>query len=148
MSKWIKKWKVQSFSGNGEYTVSIDKDGNYGCSCPAWIFRRQECHHIQSVKNGNGSPLLPKKRPEYRLAKVLKPIYDPKTNRLLVPLIGIPDAIMMEATICYYLFKHGYSLSEVRNLRGHLLPGWTKRAILAHVERHGEAEYQEGWYEH
>ena len=145
MVRWIRKWKVPSSSGNDEHTVAIDKNGEYGCSCPVWKFRRLECHHIQSVKNGNGTV---KEKPEYRLAKVLKPMYDLKNNRLLVPLIAIPDAIMMEATICYYLFKYGYSLSEVKQLRGHLPPSWTKKAIMSHIERDGEAEYPDGWYEH
>lgn len=50
MAKWIKKWKVNSSSSDRIYTVAIDKNGNYGCSCPAWKFRRQECKHIKSVK--------------------------------------------------------------------------------------------------
>ena len=48
--KWIKRFKVQSSSGNGDYIVAIDKEGNYGCSCPVWKFRRQECHHIKQIK--------------------------------------------------------------------------------------------------
>ena len=88
---------------------------------------------------------MSKPKPEYVLAKVLKPTYEEDTNRLLIPLIGIPDTCMMEATICYHLFRHGYSLREVKEMR-RVPSSWTKRAIVAYVESHGEAEYPEGWY--
>jgi len=74
-------------------------------------------------------------------------MFDEKNNRLLCPLIGIPDTNMMEATICFYLLKYGYSMGEIRELR-HIPREWSARAIMAHVERHGEAEYPEGWYTH
>jgi hypothetical protein len=50
--KWLKRWQVPSSSDNGVWTVAVDADGNYGCSCPVWRFRRQECHHIKMVKEG------------------------------------------------------------------------------------------------
>lgn len=46
---WIKTWKVMG-SSNNTYNVGLSKDGNYGCSCPAWKFRRQECRHIRDIK--------------------------------------------------------------------------------------------------
>ena len=145
MSKWVQKWAVPSSSSDKEYVVAVDKDGNYGCSCPVWKFRRQECHHIQAVKGGDGEAV--KEKPQYILAVVDKPIYDEKENKLYIPLVGIPDALMMEATICFYLLKHGYSMGEIREIR-RIPPSWTVRAIKAHIERHGEAEYPEGWYRH
>lgn len=145
--KWVKRWQVPKSSGDGHWVVAIDRDGNYGCSCPVWKFKRQECHHIKLVKQGDGNIIEPAKRPEYVLAKVNKPIFDKKSNRLLCPLVGIPDAMMMEATICFYLLKYGYSMGEIRELR-HIPREWSARAIMAHVERHGEAEYPEGWYTH
>jgi len=50
--KWVKRWQVPSSSDSGVWTVAVDADGNYGCSCPVWRFRRQECHHIKMVKEG------------------------------------------------------------------------------------------------
>jgi len=144
--RWIKRWQVQG-SAEKPYTVAIDKDGNYGCSCPHWKFRRAECHHIKQVKMGGGSTVDEKTRPEYVLAKVNKPIYDEKTNRLLIPLIGLPDAMMMQATICFYMLKHGFSMGEVRSIR-RIPQQWTAKAIMQHVADHGEAEYPEGWYKH
>ena len=87
------------------------------------------------------------RKPKYVLAMVRKPIYKKETNELLVPLIGIPDANMMEATICYYMLKYGYSWKEVKEIRGHLPPSWTKSAVIAHVEKHGEACHPESWCE-
>jgi hypothetical protein len=145
--KWVKRWKVPKSNGDGDWIVAIDGDGNYGCSCPVWKFKRQECHHIRLVKLGLVSAEESKARPEYLLAKVNKPTFDPGRNRLLIPLVGIPDAMMMEATICYYLLKHGYSMGEIRELR-HIPRDWTAKAIFDHIARHGEAEYPDGWYEH
>jgi len=142
MSRWIKKWNVEGSNGK-TWIVSVDKDNEYGCSCPIWKFKRQECHHIKQIKNGGGELI---EKPEYVLATVLKPTYDKENNRLLIPLIGLPDAHLMEATICYYLLKYGYSMSEIRELRNHLPQGWSAKAIINHVETHGEAKYPEGWY--
>ena len=146
--KWIKKWKVPSSSGNGTWTVSLSDEGTWGCSCPVWKFRRQECHHIKLVKNGGGSPEEEVKKPEYVLAQVRKPTFDQENNRLLVPLIGVPDAHMMEATICHYMLKYGYSMREIREIRHHIPASWTIKAINLHVKVHGEAEYPEEWYRH
>lgn len=146
-NRWVKRWEVPSSSGNGIWVVAIDINGNYGCSCPVWKFRRQECHHIKLVKMGGGRELEGGEKPRYVLAKVRKPTYKKEANELLVPLVGIPDAHMMEATICYYMLKYGYSMTEVREIR-HIPLQWTAKAIIAHVERHGEAEYPEGWYDH
>lgn len=142
--RWIKRWKVPKSSGDGFWTVAVDKDGNYGCSCPVWKFRRQECHHIILVKNGGGEL---KEKPKYILAKVLKPVYNKQKNELLIPLIAIPDVCMMEATICFYLFKYGYSLSEVRQIR-RIPSDWTMKAIIGHIETKGEAVYPTEWYNH
>lgn len=48
---WIRsKWEVPGSKGK-KWVVSIDDNGDYGCSCPAWKFRRQECKHIKAVKD-------------------------------------------------------------------------------------------------
>jgi len=144
--KWIKRWQIQG-SNDKTWTVAIDKDGNYGCSCPRWKFHREECHHIKAVKMGLGSEVTQQKKPEYVLAKVNKPIYDKGINRLLIPLIGLPDAMVMQATICFYMLKYGFSMSEIRRIRK-IPQQWSAKAIMQHIEDHGEAEYPKGWYEH
>jgi len=136
--KWIKRFKVKSSSGNGYYIVAIDKEGNYGCSCPVWKFRRQECHHIRQIKLFGGSEEETIKKPEYVLAKVLEPkLID---GKILCPLIPIGDT-HMEATIDAFLMKYGYSFSEVKEIR-HLPNSWTKKAILDYIERYGMKKYK------
>jgi len=58
MNKWVKKWKVPGSNSN-IWTVAQDKDGNYGCSCPLWKFKRQECHHILQIKETGGEEIMP-----------------------------------------------------------------------------------------
>lgn len=145
MPKWIKKWQVPSSSGNGTYVVSLAKDGTaYGCSCPVWKFRRQECHHIKAVKNGQFKDGEIKK-PEYRLAKVYTPTFDEKKNELLIPLVAFGE-VNMEATICFLMLEYGYSMSEIKEIR-RLPSGWTAKAIQNHIETYGKTVYPENHYE-
>ena len=86
-----------------------------------------------------------KGKPGYVLAKVYTPRYEPDRNRLLIPLVHIPDTAMMEATICYTLLQFGYSMKEVRQLR-RIPREWTAKAIQDHVRTHGRAVYPETEY--
>jgi len=137
--KWIKKWKVQSSSGNGNYIVSIDVNGNYGCSCPVWKFRRQECHHIVKVKNSGSKEIKVLDKPEAIPANVTKPIF--KDGKILYPLVPIGDT-HMEATIDVFLMNYGYSFSEVKDKRN-LPNSWTKKAVLNYISRYGMKDYKE-----
>lgn len=47
---YIKKWRVPSESNGNIYIVSLTDKNTFACSCPAWIYRRQECKHIQRLK--------------------------------------------------------------------------------------------------
>lgn len=50
--KWVKQWDVPSHSNpKKKYVVSKADDGTFGCDCPVWKFRRQECKHIEQVKH-------------------------------------------------------------------------------------------------
>jgi len=55
-NRWLLKWSIESFVKVGtSYTVSLGTDGNWGCSCPAWIFQRRKlpdnsCKHIHALK--------------------------------------------------------------------------------------------------
>ena len=135
--KWVKKWHIKSESSNREYVVSLSDENIWGCSCPAWKFRRQECKHIVRVK------LNPERykeiedqlsKPEYVLAMVDKPIFKEKENKLLIPLIRIePYDVKMEAIICYTMAKHGYKwkeIVEIRNLTG----AWTLTKVKEYYE--------------
>jgi len=135
--KWTKKWKVKSESGNGSYVVSLSDKNEWGCSCPAWKFRRQECKHIIRVRlNPERYKEIEEQssRPTYVLARVEKPTYDKKNNRLLIPLIRIePYDIHLEAFICYTMVKYGYKWKEVVEVR-HLNPVWTLKKVKEYIE--------------
>jgi predicted ABC-type ATPase len=51
---WVEDWQVESSSSGNVYTVARDDKGRYGCSCPAWKFRRIECKHIKKIKAQQG----------------------------------------------------------------------------------------------
>ena len=52
--RWIRKWKVISLNSGKEYKVAHDRQMKWGCSCPAWIFKRIQCDHIVKVQDGGG----------------------------------------------------------------------------------------------
>lgn len=45
--KWVHRWFVGD--GHKKYTVAMKEDGSFGCDCPQWKFRREECKHIKKV---------------------------------------------------------------------------------------------------
>jgi hypothetical protein len=49
--KWLKKWNVNSHSSDKVYVVSESENGEWGCSCPVWKFRRLECKHIKEIRS-------------------------------------------------------------------------------------------------
>lgn len=49
--KWVKRWKEPSHSNpSKEYTVAITDQGEWGCDCPVWKFKRKTCKHILAVQ--------------------------------------------------------------------------------------------------
>ena len=56
MSVWVEKWEVEGSNGK-TWVVSVDVNGNYGCSCPVWKFKREECKHIRKVLSGCIAPM-------------------------------------------------------------------------------------------
>ena len=149
-SKWLRKWKVSGSDGK-DWIVSQDKEGNFGCSCPVWRYKRQECKHIQEIKTelkymkergktGNMEEHTINK-PKYILAMVGKPTFKPETNELYIPLVKIGD-LHMEATICHNLLKHGYTMDEVRQLRNISADHLNAQKIRKYIEAFGEAEYK------
>ncbi|MBA7590105.1 hypothetical protein ES708_32207 [subsurface metagenome] len=129
--KWIKKWKVKSENGNDVYVVALSDKNEWGCSCPAWKFRRIECKHIIRVKLNPDRYEI-----EKPLAMVDVPIYKEKENKLLIPLIRIePYNWKMEALICYTMAKHGYLWKEIKEIR-HLNHIWTLKKVNEIVKYH------------
>ena len=60
-SRWIYRWEVGSHTAPDRmsevgklYVVAVDRNGIYGCTCPAWRFQREKlengvCKHIEEV---------------------------------------------------------------------------------------------------
>ena len=143
MPKWIQKWKVPSNTSDKVYTVSIAEDGTWGCSCPAWKFHRKQCDHIKDTQSKNLCDTLQAigtvvDKPEYTLANVTKPTV--KNGKLLIPLLRLPDEIMMEATIVYHMILCCYSWDEIKRHR-RVPRSWTAGAVVSYVEANGEVEY-------
>jgi hypothetical protein len=146
--KWIKRWKVPSHSSDKVYTVAQDATGEYGCSCPVWKFKRQECKHIKEVKDGAYASIdaPPAKEPEIVLANVREVCEaDDGDGRLLVPLMPLDDT-HFQATLIYDLLRHGVNWGTCKERYG-LAKRNSKKAIIAYVEERGRRIYgpwQEG----
>lgn len=123
MSKWIRKWQIDGSKGK-TWTVSEDADGNYGCSCPVWKFKRIQCHHIEAVRKGAS---------KLRFAMVGKAVivdsgscrYDPDNNALYLPnyMSHYRDTSEL-ARIAKMMLEHGFTMEEFRN-RYDLSDDWT-----------------------
>ena len=49
--RWAELWQVDSESRAGVvYIVGRTKTGDFGCSCPRWIYKREPCKHINHVQ--------------------------------------------------------------------------------------------------
>jgi hypothetical protein len=50
--RWVEFYSCPSASDpKKSYVVAKDGVGNWGCSCPRWIFFRENCKHIKRVEN-------------------------------------------------------------------------------------------------
>jgi hypothetical protein len=47
--QWVERHEVHSSDLERCYIVARKQDGTWGCSCPQWKFRRQQCKHIEEV---------------------------------------------------------------------------------------------------
>jgi hypothetical protein len=141
--RWVKRWKVESHSTTGKfYTVALDRNGEYGCSCPVWKFRRKQCKHIREVKAGNYEPetMIEFKEPEFVLANVPQVTLDPENQeRCLVPLIPIGDT-HFQATVVHDLLCMGFSWKTCRN-RYHIAKRNRKGDIIYTIQQQGRRIY-------
>lgn len=133
MGRWVKKWKVPGSNGN-VWTVSIDKDGNYACSCPRWIYKREQCHHIEAVKASGGEEL---KEREIRFAMVREVTV--KNDKILVPLCPVGDT-WFSATIAYDLMKLGVPSKSIK-YHNEIAKKNSFKRIREYIEAHGRRIY-------
>jgi hypothetical protein len=47
--RWRRRWTIYGDELT-EYTVAQDASGQFGCSCPRWKFKREQCKHIDRLK--------------------------------------------------------------------------------------------------
>jgi hypothetical protein len=142
--KWVKRWKVAGSNGN-EWTVAIDKDGNYGCSCPVWKFKREECHHIAQIKMNGGNEI---KSREARPGNVPEVVID--GDIVLYPLVPIPSGPDLPATIIYDMIRANVSLEQIKDYAKRMFRDASLKQIKAHVEERGRLVFShfekgQGW---
>ena len=111
----IRRWTVPSSSVSGKtYTVAKDAEDRWICTCPHWVNRLWdiwgECHHIKRVKHG-----FVKKMPGIVVSDVKSPWFDEENFVLRLPK---DSDTKMEAEIVLFLLEYGYSMGEVREIRG------------------------------
>lgn len=137
--EWVNQWKVPSRSNLEKlYTVSEDSEGKLFCSCPASVFRKQECPHIKAVLDGafdsqDGT------EPEFILAAVneVTPIWeDGKVVKVHVPLMPFNDA-HFKATIVSDCLRAGVSMSTLKKRKYTVAKKNSKQKILDYVEAFG-----------
>lgn len=46
---WVARYSVPRSNGAGAWTVARDAKGAWGCSCPRWRYKREQCKHIGAV---------------------------------------------------------------------------------------------------
>jgi hypothetical protein len=145
MAKWVKSWMVTSSKGDRKYKVSYGDDSSWGCSCSAWKYRRDECRHIREIiKQVGRTPSVadsPYEKPLYILSdEVSVPVFEARTNELRIP-NGYPDNRMdhewLETHICSMMLDNGFSIREIRSIRG-LDDSWTTKKIAEDFKRLGE----------
>lgn len=148
--RWVKRWSVPSESKTDlVYTVAVDADGIFGCSCPSWTRNRkrlqhQKCKHIRQVEAGRwpeqGNPIPD--RPTFTLAHVLEvtPVRDVDIIvEVLVPLIPIGDTDFI-ATVIYDCLRYGISWKELQ--RYNLAKHNSRSSIIEHVRAYGRSIYK------
>lgn len=135
--KWIKRWDVVGSNDNA-WRVAVDKNGNYGCSCPRWKFKREQCKHIQYIKKTKPTPnkTIEINKPEIRFYNIDHPIFDKEANVIKCPLVRIePYDLGLEVEIDVMMMNCGYGFQEVKDIR-HLPGSWTKRAVYYHFRKY------------
>ncbi len=145
MRKWVKQWNVAGSSG-ATWTVSVNNQGEYACSCPVWKIKRRECKHIDLVKAGacgNGD--------SYRQAmpgNVGEVTID--GERVLYPLVPFNKGGDLRATIVYDLVRANVSPDQVREYKERMLGKVSTQQIIEHVRARGRFVYsrfvkKQGW---
>lgn len=135
--QYVKRWKVPSSSDASKtYTVALKKDGSYACSCPEWIYRRRECHHIRQVKANpeGGEEFKPLVMVMAKVCEVTK-----EGEKILVPLVPLDRAETTPflATIVYDCNKLGIPFGQLKEHYSIMPSDWTLEQVKQYVKAHG-----------
>jgi len=144
--KKVRQFMVESQSVRDKlYKVTLYDDGSWACSCPAWIYRRYECHHIvtakQYLKNNKDNNSKVKEIPIIKISNdyILRPGKVDKVtkegNTLLIPLIPIPCSTYYLAKIVYDLLSYGVSMKRIKSYFHPMIDSWTKKAVISFIEK-------------
>lgn len=134
------QWSVPSETDDTKvYKVSLTKEGEYKCSCPRWIFKREQCKHIIRVKNGEiDEPISNLVIVLYNCEQV-ELGKGKKKGEIHFPLIPIGDSHFL-LTLLYDATKYGVPWSILRERYD--LPSSLKRSdVENYIERHGRKIY-------
>jgi hypothetical protein len=140
MKKHYKKqWVVPSDTNPDKgYKVSLTMEDQYQCSCPRWIFKREECKHIQGVKDGiyDQHTVI-----EYHLVLAMVKEVTMLDDRVTihVPLRPVEDIDFL-ATIVYDLMHLGVPWQVIAELE-HTPKQWKPAQVNSHILDHGRKVY-------
>jgi hypothetical protein len=142
--RWVKRWQIEGSNGN-TWTVAIDKEGGYGCSCPVWKFKREECHHILQVKQNGGKEIKQRTAMPGNVGQVTI-----DGDNVLYPLVPIPSGADLPATIIYDMMRANVSVDYIKNYAKRMFRRANLKQIKIHVEERGRFIYSKfekgrGW---
>jgi len=150
MATWVERYEVPGSNG-AVWTVGIDKDGNYGCSCPVWKFKRQVCKHIRFVQDNRiarGEDDLP----HYPMQPGNVGEVTIKNGVVLYPLVplGWNYTAHLICTIIYDLIRAKADAREIVNYKNRMAKAASISEINSYIENHGRLVYEkfvkgEGW---
>jgi hypothetical protein len=134
VDRWKQRWYVQSHSNPGiQYVVAIDVDKVWGCSCPVWKFRREECKHIKEIKGSLADPrrdnVYNQCEPTIVVANVQQITFDKLKNEVQMPLIPLGET-HFEATIIFDLLLSGVSYRTIRERYSLTLANTNPRRVI------------------
>lgn len=141
-----KQWAVPSdVDPDKTYKVSLTFDGEYKCSCPRWIFKREQCKHIRDVQAGVYDD-MPAEVPEFVIVpcNVRQVELNDDRRTVCVPLVPIGDT-NFTATVVYDALQFGVPWKTIADFE-HLPNSWRKDKVVAYVKHFGRKIYGE-WKE-
>jgi len=151
MATWVERYEVPGSNG-AVWTVGIDKDGNYGCSCPVWKFKRQVCKHIRFVQDNKiakGEDDLP----QYPMQPGNVAEVTVKNGTVLYPLVplGRSYTVHLICTIIYDLIRAKADAREIVRYKNDMLKGNVSIGTIdRYVKANGRLVYEkfvkgQGW---